>query len=257
MYYHRGYHLPLKLSYTMINRKISLILPVLNESLVFRDIKKIEEEFTRLNQNFEIICVFDSSAEKSSSKLKISRLSHVTTLFYPLARFGAGFARCYGFNQSKGSLIFFWEGNFSISPEELLLYLNLMETTRADIIIGSKRHPLSQVYYSSFRHFASKLYHLLVRIIFGLKVTDTQVGLKLYKRRVLNEVIPRIIIKNWGFDLEILVVANALGFKRIVEAPIKIKRHFTGKGLTPSNISNLLQDTLAIAYRKYWLKYYQ
>lgn len=240
----------------MKNRKISLILPVLTEPMVFRDIKKIEEEFTRLNQNFEIICVFDSSAEKSASKLKLSRLPHVRTLFYPVTRFGTGFARCYGFNQSKGSLIFFWEGNFSISPKELLFYLNLMETARADMVIGSKRHPLSRVYYSPFRHFCSKVYHLLVRILFGLKVTDTQVGLKLYKRRVLNEVIPRIIIKNWGFDLEILVVAHALGFKRIVEAPIEIRRHFTGKELTPSNISNLLLDTIAIAYRKYWLKYY-
>ncbi|MDP3994837.1 MAG: glycosyltransferase [bacterium] len=241
----------------MANRKISIILPVLNESLVFRDLKKIEEEFTRLNQNFEIICVFDSGAEKSSSKLRLPHLPHVVPLFYPVARFGTGFARCYGFNKSKGSLIFFFEGNFSISPEEFLLYLNLMETARADIVIGSKRHPLSRVYYSSFRHLISKIYHLLVRIIFGLNVTDTQVGLKLYKRRVLNEVIPRIIIKNWGFDLEILVVAHALGFKRIVEAPIEIKRHFTSREITSNNISNLLRDTLAIAYRKYWLKYYQ
>lgn len=241
----------------MKNRKISLILSVFNESLVFRDIKKIEEEFTRLNQNFEIVCVFDSSAEKQASGLKIARFPHVRTLFYPIRRFGTGFALCYGFSRSRGSLIFFWEGNFSVSPKQLLLYLNLMEVVGADIVIGSKRHPLSYVYYSPFRRFCSRIYQLFVRIIFGLKVTDTQVGLKLYKRRVLNEVIPRIIIKNWGFDLEILVVAHALGFKRIVEAPIEIKKHFTGRGLTPANISNLLRDTLAIAYRKYWLKYYQ
>lgn len=241
----------------MRSRKISLILPVLNESLVFRDIRRIEEELTKLNQNFEIVCVLDSSLENSVSKLKISSLPHVRPLFYPVARFGRGFALCYGFNQSRGSLIFFWEGNFSISPKLLLLYLGLADVVGADIVIGSKRHPLSSVYYTPLRRLASQIYQFLVKILFGLNVSDTQVGLKLYRRRVLNEAIPHIIIKNWGFDLEILVVAHALGFKRIVEAPVEIKRHFTSRELTPGNISGLLKDTLAIFYRKYILKYYQ
>lgn len=241
----------------MKNRKISIILPVTNESFVFRDIKRIEAEFSKLNQNWEVICVFDSSLEKSASELKLPQFPHVKPLFYPVKRFGRGFALCYGFNQSRGSLVFLWEGNFSVSPKQFLLYLNLMEVVAADIVIGSKRHPLSYVYYTPVRRLYSKLYQILVKILFGLNITDTQVGLKLYKRRVLNEVIPRIIIKNWAFDLEILVVAHALGFRRIVEAPIEIKKHFTGKTLTFPTIFNLLKDTAAIFYRKYLLKYYQ
>lgn len=239
------------------NRKISLILPVFDESLVLKDIKRIESEVKRLNLNWEIICLFDVSLKRSASKLKLSRLPHVKVLFYPLKRFGKGFALCYGFHQSTGKLVFFWEGNFSITPKELLLYLDLMDLVEADIVIGSKRHPLSSVYYSSFRRFCSKIYQLLVKILFGLNLTDTQVGLKLYKRKVLNKVIPKIIIKNWAFDLEILVVAHNLGFSRIIEAPIEIKRHFRGKELTPTNIYSLLKDTFAIFYRKYLLRYYQ
>src|SRR3972149_11143704 len=118
----------------MRNRKISLILPVLNESLVFRDLRRIEDEFTKLGQNFEIICVLDSSLKNSASELKLPRLPHVRPLFYPVARFGRGFALCYGFNQSRGRLIFFWEGNFSISPRLLLLYLGLAGGVGADIV---------------------------------------------------------------------------------------------------------------------------
>lgn len=240
----------------MKNRKISIVLPVFDESFVLRDIERIETEFKKLNLDWEVICVFDSGLEKSSSKLKIGRLPHVKTLFYPLKRFGKGFALCYGFNKSCGNLIFFWEGNFSISPKQLLLYIGLMDLVNADIVIGSKRHPLSFTYYSPLRRLASRIYQLLVKILFGLNVTDTQVGLKLYKRRVLNKVIPKIIIKNWAFDLEILVVAHNFGFKRIVEAPVEIKKHFIGKKLTPLNIFNLSRDTLAIFYRKHLLKYY-
>lgn len=241
----------------MKNRIISLVCPVFKESYVLRDLKKIETEFSKINQRWEAICVLDNDLEKTRAQLKITRLPHVKILFYPVKRFGHGFALCYGFSQSRGSLVFLWEGNFNITPQQLLLYLGLMEIVGADIVIGSKRHPLSSVYYTPLRRLASQIYQLFVKILFGLNVSDTQVGLKLYKRRVLNEVIPKIIIKNWGFDLEILVVAHALGFKRIIEAPIEIKRHFTGRNLTPDNISNLLRDTLAIFYRKYWLKYYQ
>lgn len=239
------------------NSKISLILPVWKESYVFKDIKRINREFEKLNQNWEIVCLFDSGLEKSKTKLKLARLPYVKTLFYPILKFGKGFAFSYGFSQSTGDLIFFWEGNFSLSPQLLLLYLNLMELMKADIVIGSKRHPLSSVYYSPFRRFLSLLYQLLVRILFGLNVSDTQTGLKLYHREVLTQVIPKIIIKNWAFDLEILVVAHNSGFKRIIEAPVKIKKHLTGKKITPTNAWNLLQDTLAIFYRKYLIKYYQ
>lgn len=237
--------------------KISLILPVYEESFVFTDIKRIESALEKLNLNWEIICLYDICLKKSRHKLRLPRLPHVKTFFYPLKRFGKGFALCYGFNQSTGSRVFFWEGNFSISSKQLFLYLNLMNLVKADIVVGSKRHPLSSVYYSPFRRFCSKIYQLLVKILFGLNVSDTQVGLKLYRRKVLNKVIPKIIIKNWAFDLEILVVAHNLGFTRIIEAPIEIKKHFTRKKLAPASIFYLLRDTLAIFYRKYLIRYYQ
>lgn len=240
------------------NAKISLIFPVYDESLVFDDIRKLEVEFKKRNLKWEAVCVFDLSLEKSTSKLKLPRLTHVKALFYPLERFGKGFALCYAFNQSTGDLVFFWEGNFSVSAKQLLLYVDLMDLVEADIVVGSKRHPLSSVYYPPFRRFCLQIYQLLVKILFGLNISDTQVGLKLYKRQVLNRVIPKIIIKNWAFDLEILVVAHNLDFKRVIEAPIELKGHFfAGKKLTFSNIYHLLGDTLAIFYRKHLIRYYQ
>lgn len=239
------------------NKKISLIFPVYQESFVLKDISRINKEFQKSNLDWELICLFDSSLEKTRDQLKLVQLPHVKALFYPLFRFGKGFALCYGFKQSKGKFIFFWEGNFSISPKQLLLYINLMDLLNADVVVGSKLHPLSQIYYPPLRRFYSRIYQLIIKLLFGLNVADTQVGLKLYQRRVLEEIIPKIIVKNWGFDLEILVVAHNFGFRRIIEAPIEIKRHFIGKEVTPASVFYLLRDTLAIFYRKYLLKYYQ
>lgn len=239
------------------NQLTSLIFPVSDEKHVFDDIKRIEQEFDKRNKNIEIIAIFDESQSADVSKIEIGRLPKVKVIFYPLRRFGKGFALCYGFNQSKGDRIFFWEGNFSISSEQMFVFLNLMSLLSADIVVGSKRHPLSYVYYSPFRKFVSKIYQIFVLALFGFSITDTQFGFKLYRRDVLEKIIPKLIIKNWTFDLELLVLAHNLGYKRIVEAPIELKKHFTNKQLTTSIALNVLRDTLAIFYRKHIIKYYE
>ncbi len=100
-----------------------------------------------------------------------------------------------------------------------------------------------------------------VRTLFGLNVRDTQVGLKCYRREVLEAVLPRLIVKNFAFDIEILAVAHHLGFKRIYEAPIEIKLDFGKNSIVTSSklfifAYNMAVDTLAIFYRLYILRYY-
>jgi len=127
--------------------------------------------------------------------------------------------------------------------------------------VGSKRHPASKVNYPWQRKILSWGYQMGVRTLFGLNVKDTQVGLKCYRREVLESVLPRMIVKNFAFDIEILAVAYHLGFKRIFEAPIEAKIDF-GKNSTVTSpkllifIYNMAVDTLAIFYRLHFLKYY-
>lgn len=237
------------------NAKISLIL-LASERPCFSDqIRQIAKTFNRRQLNWEAIGLFDPRDQKSVSKLKLP--PKVRMLSYPIFRFGRGFAFCYGFNQSAGERVFFWETNLEISPHSLLLYLDLMDLLNADIVLGSKRHSLSSVHYPFSRRFYSFIYQLLVKILFGLKVSDTHVGLKLYQRRVLERVIPKIVVKNWAFDLEILVIAYSLGFTRLVEAPIEIKKQFSGQEVTSAKILNLLRETLAIFYRQNITGYYR
>lgn len=129
----------------------------------------------------------------------------------------------------------------------------------ADIIVGSKRHPVSKVQYPWPRKILSWGYQLLVRILFGLNIKDSQVGLKLYRREVLEDVLPRILVKEFAFDIEILAVAYHLRYVRIYEAPVELS--FTGfSSITSKNfwriIFQTLWDTLAVFYRLRILHYY-
>jgi hypothetical protein len=92
-------------------------------------------------------------------------------------------------------------------------------------------------------------------VLFHLHVRDTQVGLKLFRREVLAAVLPRIVVKRYAFDLELLVVAHHLGFSRVVEAPVRIGQRFSST-INRQAIASILWETAAIFYRKNVLRYY-
>jgi len=134
-----------------------------------------------------------------------------------------------------------------------------MEWYDADVIVGSKRHLASQVQYSTLRKILSYGYYYFVKIFFGIKIRDTQAGIKIFKKKVLTKVLPRLVEKRFAGDLEMLVVANSLGYTRIFEAPIKLNYSFSKvtSAVTIRSIFGIFQDTLAIFYRTYILGYYK
>jgi len=98
-----------------------------------------------------------------------------------------------------------------------------------------------------------------VKLLFGVSVRDTQAGIKIYKKRVMEKVLPRLVEKKFAGDLEVLVVANLLGFRRIYEAPIRLDYNLGGitSAATFRAIHNIFVDTLAIFYRAFVIRYYK
>ena len=152
----------------------------------------------------------------------------------------------------------FMDSGLEIDPNGISMLLEHMEWYNADIIVGSKRHPASQVSYSLVRKILSFGYYYLVKILFGVKVHDTQAGIKIFKKKVLKEILPKLVEKKFAGDLEILVVARQLGYNRVFEAPIKLDYHFSAitDAATVDAIVGILKDTMAIFYRANILRSY-
>ena len=84
--------------------------------------------------------------------------------------------------------------------------------------------------------------------------------MKLYRRKVLEDVLPRLLVKKFAFDIEILAVAYRLGYRKIYEAPVEInffsaKSRISWQKISPV-VLNMLNDTLAVFYRLRILHYY-
>lgn len=168
---------------------------------------------------------------------------------------GKGYAIKYGIDRASGDLITFIDADMSIDPAQIDGFIRLMDEVDADIVIGSKRHPDSNVGYPVFRRLQSFIYQKIIAVLFHFNLRDTQTGLKLFRRDVLMRVIPRALVKAYAFDLELLVVAHHLGYTNIIEAPVDIRQQFS----TTTNLRaawNVLMDTFAIFYRLRVLNFY-
>lgn len=236
---------------------LSVIVPAFNCTSIVKDLKVIQFYLSSLNRPYEIICVVDGlkdSHDQTFRRAQKLRARDLKVYTYSRNR-GKGYAVRYGMARARGGLIAFIDAGSDLNAKGLGLALEHMKWYNADIIVGSKRHHASKVKYPWQRKVLSYIVQRMTRFFFGLNVSDTQTGLKVFRREVLVKVLPRLIVKRWAFDLEILTVANRLGFKRIYESPVEITHNFMSNiGL--SSIQNFAVDYLAILYRAYILHYY-
>jgi glycosyltransferase involved in cell wall biosynthesis len=242
--------------------KVSIIVPAYKqEKTIKADLENISDVMSKTRWDYEVVCVVDGFLDKTFDNASKTKDPKILVCGYEQNK-GKGYAIRYGMARSDGDFIAFIDAGMDINPNGISLILEHMIWYDADIMIASKRHSASKVQYPFVRKIYSFIYQLMVRILFNLKVRDTQVGLKVFKRGVLEKVLPRLVVKQFAFDIEILSVANYLGFNKIFDAPVEIKLDIFNTSFNPAkvifnkHIWRMIADTLGVFYRMKVLKYY-
>ena len=133
---------------------------------------------------------------------------------------GKGFAIKTGVMESTGDVVIFVDGDMEIDLNTLSSYVKALDD--ADIAIATKWHPNSMVSVSFSRRMLSRAFNVLTRILIGFNLKDTQVGLKVMKRSAVDKIFPRLAVKRYAFDVELLALAHMYDLK-IAEMPVKLK----------------------------------
>jgi glycosyltransferase involved in cell wall biosynthesis len=222
---------------------------------IFGNLNRLVRELDKLGVPYEVVVVSDGNTDATVAEARRVESPAVKVFHYPM-NIGKGFALTCGVDQSVGELVTFIDADMELDPANIGGFIELMESSGCDAVIGSKRHPDSQVAYPRSRRIQSAVYQLLVRALFNLNVRDTQTGLKLFRRQVLEESVPLLAIKRFAFDLELLVVASHLGYRNVCEAPIRLEYQFEST-VNLGSAWRVLWDTAAIFYRLRILRYYQ
>lgn len=236
-------------------KKLSVLMPMYNEELyAAANILETDGYFRKLGIKYEIIVMDDGSKDRTYRKASKTAQKHIK--IYKMARNeGKGQALKEAFKRASGDLVMFIDGDLDIHPKQFEVLFEIMNKENADVVIGSKRHPQSVLNYPGGRRVMSSGYFFIVKLLFGLPLRDTQTGIKLFRREVLDRVFHKVLIKRYAFDLELLVLAHYYRYK-ISEAPVVVdyKGKFGHIGF--KTIFNMLWDTLAVFYRLHILKYY-
>ncbi len=240
-----------------LNAKVSVIIPAYNEgSIIKMSLEETVKTFEDFGCDYEIILMDDGSSDNTLAEaLKVAERCPKVKVKRNLENFGKGRALKKAIRYVSGEYVVFLDADLDLHPGQLQTLFDILKLDDVDVVIGSKLHPNSIVEYPFSRRVISFIYYCIIKILFGLPVRDTQTGLKVFKAEVLRRVLPKILVKKFALDLEILANAHRLGYK-IAEAPIVLRqqRRYTRIGAQALWQTGL--DTLAVFYRMHILKYY-
>ena len=236
---------------TPAGAKLSIVMPAYRQGVgIRRDIEQVAAVLETITLDYELIVVVDGSPDDTLAHARAVGSDRIRIFGHDVNR-GKGYAVRFGFQQASGQVIGFIDAGGDIDPSGLTTAMRILSETDSDLVVGSKRHPNSRVVYPRLRRLYSFIYQHIVKALFGFDLTDTQTGLKVFRRAAIIRAIPHMSIDRYAFDVELLAIIRRVGFRKFAESPVDVNLVFPSSigGIGP--ILRMLIDTFATAMRVY------
>jgi glycosyltransferase involved in cell wall biosynthesis len=226
-------------------KMLSVIMPAFNEGHhIHTNLVQVYEALKELD--FEVIVVDDGSTDNTyEESQRAAAAGYPVHAVQQEVNRGKGAALFYGFQFAAGEYIAFLDADLEIHPKYVKIFLQHLHEADVDLVIGTKVPKLGQMPF--LRRIMSLVYREFVSLLFGLSLRETQTGIKLFHRDVLEDCIPRLRVSRFAFDVELMVAASRFGY-RIVEFPVEVgfSRKSSLQRIRPRQIAGQLWDTLLI-----------
>ena len=183
--------------------------------------------------NAEVIVVNDGSSDQTAELVRQQAIRNpILRLVNNPGNRGKGYSVRNGMLHAQGEILLFSDADLS-SPIEEAPKLFAAIKDGADIAIGSRwlKPELQTTRQPLRRQLFGRVFNLALRVILGLEFKDTQCGFKAFNRHAVDVVFPLQKIERWGFDPEILFLAETHDFK-VEEVPVKWA-HREGGAMNP------------------------
>lgn len=126
---------------------------------------------------------------------------------------------------AEGDCILYTDCDLAYGCDAVCDMYEELSRSDADIMIGS-RNKSEDGYegYTKLRKFMSKTYIKVIAFLAGFKYTDSQCGIKCFKKAAAKKIFTECTVNGFAFDLEALILADIYRFK-VTEKAVKIINH--------------------------------
>ncbi len=212
-------------------KKLSVVIPAYNEEKrITETLQNIDSYLEKQNYDYEIIVVVNNTKDKTFEvvqNLEKTTVQKATAL--NLVEGGKGNAVRRGIlEKATGDIVMFMDADNATPISEIEKFLPFFDKGY-DVVIGSRytNPDLVKVHQPFYRIVLSRMSNLLIQFLAVPGIKDTQLGFKAFTLTAAKEIFPLVKVLRWGFDMEVLTIALARGYK-IKEVGVSWTEHGGG-----------------------------
>ena len=225
--------------------KISLVIPAYNESVIIKNTVQATAGYLRNNfSDYELIIVDDGSTDDTAALvLACARDDENIGLISYDKNCGKGYAVRQGMLEASGDIVIYTDADLAYGLDVIKTAVESIGDN--DVIIGSRRmHEKGYGEYTFIRHFASRVFGFLVRIMSGMD-NDTQCGFKCFKSAAAYRVFSLCESDGFAFDFEVMMYCRGLKLK-VSQMPVCIVNHRQSKVRIIRDSVKMFRDIIRI-----------